>query len=73
MSHIGSSDRHTENLCERVLQVLHSAHLGVVKMKALARSYVWWPGIDDEIEQMTKGCGGCVEAQSSPRKVPIHP
>ena len=28
-------------LQDRVLEELHDGHLGVVKMKALARSYVW--------------------------------
>ena len=44
----------------RVLDVLHSTHLGVVKMKSLARSYVWWPKIDKEIEEITKHCTGSV-------------
>ena len=30
---------------DRVLEELHDGHLGVVKMKALARSYVSWPNI----------------------------
>ena len=29
------------NLQNRVLELLHESHLGVVKMKALARSHVW--------------------------------
>ena len=29
-------------LRSEVLQVLHESHVGAVRMKALARSYVWW-------------------------------
>ena len=38
------------------LKLLHSCHNGVVRMKALARSYIWWPVIDVQIEQVTKQC-----------------
>ena len=34
-----------DKLQDRVLEKLHDGHLGVVKMKVLARSYVWWPYI----------------------------
>ncbi|KFD47387.1 hypothetical protein M514_11750 [Trichuris suis] len=33
-----------------VLRQLHQGHPGVVRMKALARSHVYWPGLDDQIE-----------------------
>jgi hypothetical protein len=29
-------------LCSQVLDQIHEGHLGVVKMKSLARSLVWW-------------------------------
>ena len=41
-------------LREAVLDELHDVHPGVSKMKALAKSYVWWPGIDSEIKNKVK-------------------
>ena len=60
-------------LRERVLNLLHISHPGIVKMKALARSYVWWPGIDTDIECMVKSCSPCQMPQSAPSKAQLHP
>ncbi|XP_050065498.1 uncharacterized protein K02A2.6-like, partial [Aphis gossypii] len=57
---------------KQLLQELHSTHLGTVKMKALARSYIWWPGIDSEIEGITKGCKECLIFSDSPPKSVLH-
>ena len=42
-------------------------------MKSIASSYVWWPGIDTEIENRVKVCHACQENVSSPAKAPVHP
>ena len=31
-------------------------HLGIVRMKMLARSYFWWPSLDETIEDYVKQC-----------------
>ena len=60
-------------LRKRVLSDLHEGHLGIVKMKAVARSLIWWPGIDKEIEELAKSCSGCQEVQHNPTVVSPHP
>ena len=36
---------------QEVLHELHLAHPGFSRMKSLARSYVWWPAMDRELEE----------------------
>ncbi|XP_033098255.1 uncharacterized protein K02A2.6-like [Anneissia japonica] len=47
--------------------------MGVVKIKSLARSFVWWPGIDHELEEVTKRCTGCQANRNMPIAAPVHP
>ena len=37
-------------LKDKVMQMLHSEHMGILKTKNLARYYVWWTKIDEAIE-----------------------
>ena len=52
----------------RVLRFLHESHLGIVKMKSLARQYVWWPNIDADIEAIVRKCTYCSLSQQMPPK-----
>ena len=58
---------------EAVLQELHEGHPGISRMKALARMYVWWPGITADIEKSVRLCRECQQVQSSPPPAPLHP
>ncbi|XP_021370583.1 uncharacterized protein K02A2.6-like isoform X2 [Mizuhopecten yessoensis] len=55
-----------------LLDALHEGHPGIVKMKSLARGYVWWPGIDAEIEERVKCCESCQLQASIPAMAPLH-
>ncbi|XP_060108066.1 LOW QUALITY PROTEIN: uncharacterized protein K02A2.6-like, partial [Heteronotia binoei] len=57
-------------LQKRVLESLHETHPGIVRMKALARSYVWWPGMDGEIENWVRRCSTCQESRPDPPSAP---
>ena len=45
--------------CNIILKQLHDTHPGISRMKSLARSYVWWPGIDASIVATVRGCSIC--------------
>ena len=61
------------SLHKEVLKELHETHPGITKMKALARSYVWWPKIDVDIERMVSLCKVCQSMRSNPPSAPVHP
>ena len=42
-------------------------------MKALVRMYMWWPGIDSDIESLVRICQQCQSSQPAPPPAPLHP
>ena len=60
------------SLRKKVLLELHEVHPGASRMKSLARSYVWWPNMDVEIEYLVKDCAVCQQNQRNPSKSPAH-
>lgn len=42
-----------------ILNILHEGHQGIEKTKSLARSTVYWPNINQEIENKIKQCESC--------------
>ena len=53
---------------KQLLAELHSTHEGIVKMKSNARAYLWWPGLDSDIEDFVSNCNVCSESRPEPRK-----
>jgi len=39
---------------QKVIDELHATHPGISRMKSLARSYMWWPGMDEQLESKVK-------------------
>lgn len=58
---------------KQALDLLREAHPGIVRMKSLARGYMWWPGMDKDIELCVKECTVCQSSRKMPPVVPLHP
>lgn len=58
---------------EKMLEELHWEHPGICAMKAIARTCVWWPKMDEEIEQKIKLCSVCQDVRTSPPCAPLIP
>ena len=53
-------------LTKTILKAFHTWHSGMSRMKALMRSYVYWPGINRDIENMVKSCRSCASVAKAP-------
>ncbi|XP_014673472.1 PREDICTED: uncharacterized protein K02A2.6-like [Priapulus caudatus] len=56
-----------------LVRELHHKHLGIVRTKALARSYFWFPKLDEKIEDMVKSCSVCQTLKADPPLSPLYP
>ena len=53
-----------QKLRARLAEELHCDHPGMVKMKAVAHSHLWWPGVDKDL---TRTLGSVLRAVSPVR------
>lgn len=58
---------------EKLLEELHQGHPGISRMNSLARSFVWWPGIDRDLEAKVKLCDPCQRTRKLSPAAPIQP
>ena len=56
-------------LRNEILIQFHEDHPGVVAMKSIVRSLIWYPGIDKDVEELVKNCTQCQSNRSlTPQK-----
>ncbi|KER18839.1 hypothetical protein T265_12134 [Opisthorchis viverrini] len=60
-------------LGKQMMQQFHSGHPGTTRMKGLARSFVYWPQMDAEIEQFCQKCELFQMAAKAPPECPEQP
>ncbi|CAC5409522.1 unnamed protein product [Mytilus coruscus] len=56
---------------KQTLQLAHEGHQGIVKKKLRLREKVWWPGIDQDAENLVKSCRACQVVGPVPKQEPI--
>ena len=54
-----------------MLSRLHDAHHGISRSQARARLTIYWPGIDQDIENFVQGCQFCQDHLPSNSKEPL--
>lgn len=57
-----------KKLQSSILKELHVGHAGIVKTKSLSRSYVWWPELNTDIENLCRSCENCQRLRANPPK-----
>ena len=67
------------SLRKKVMDLIHEGHPGIVAMKNIARSLIWFPEIDRKIERFVRMCHECQMNRAVPPKIhtkwpkPQHP
>ena len=67
-----------KNLRHSVLQIAHSQHQGIQKMKNLLCQKAWWPTFNHDVEELIKHCHPCQvntapKSHSQPLELPETP
>lgn len=70
---MGDANDHTEVTPKFCVISSSGREFGVVRMKALARNYMWWPGIDQDIERTVRYCTACQYIQKDPGPAYLNP
>ena len=58
---------------ERTLGNLHVGHQGITAMQQMAKTTVYWPGIDADIEDWVQRCTACLSTKPNQKREPLLP
>ena len=58
---------------ERTLGNLHVGHQGILAMQQMAKTTVYWPGIDADIEDWVHRCTACLATKPNQKREPLLP
>ena len=56
-----------------IMKLVKESHLGVTRKKPLACGYVWWSGMDTELEDAVRRCVKCQENHKLLARAPMLP
>ena len=69
--------------CKAILKLIHEGHLGLNKCKLRAKETVYWPGLNEQLEDLVLNCELCLKYSTAKCKlepslalgqeVPLHP
>ena len=65
-----------KSLQNEMKTLLHNGHFGIVKIKNRAREIMFWPGINNDIENIVRTCDVCQQQWREtfiPREIPDIP
>lgn len=52
-----------KSMQQKMVDIVHESHLGIVKCKSRARECMYWPGMAVQIEDKVSKCHICAEVQ----------
>ena len=55
--------------CKAILKLLHEGHLGLNKCKLRAKECVYWPGLNNQLEDLVLNCELCLKYSTAKCKI----
>ena len=62
-----------QSMQKEIMKSLHIGHPGITKVKSRTRTTVYWPGINNQLDDLSRTCHQCQEFQNrQPSEEPLH-